>query len=459
MSSVQDFDRPPQTGSTAPVAPTTPTGNVSPPAAGVVDNRDSISKSQSETDSVIANSSIPVLTPPVFGGLTLSGDSSSGSVGSVSGAAFTQHTMNQIDEIKSSILDGWVKNLQEIAARRERERNSPEYKAMLDRESSQYLAQMALKSPEASINAAINSPEFVRLLNQVTPAEKTALTESTRAYATISGVKDYAVQQGAAASGMLAMMGGIGGVAIDTVISGNAMVTTIENIGGALAMGAETLVQGIAAGVTASYNAMLMMLGGFFSQQILQFSLAETASKASARGEKAGDLETAKTYAKNIISFVSDPGFNSFVRLHVLSKMSGADKLTEAQKDNLTSNLKIMLLGTAVALLTKAETGWINPTELRDLMTGKVELPAGDIRGVLIAAVRAELNYLGPNVKFKGPDGKETDMIEVLGNVFAKRNTDGKRVVDQDMMKVVSTVKGVNEYLDAGRPISAAVGG
>lgn len=425
------------------------TGPVSPPSSGTVDDLqvDTQSRSKQEIESVVANAAFPILSTPI----NVSSSSNGNGVGEVS---FGAKIFQQIEDIKMSILDGWSKNLKEIAERDERDRNSPQFKAMLDRQTSQYLAELARLSPAASINAAISSPEFARAIQQLSPAEKTNLTENTRAYATISGVESYSAQNGAAAIGMLAMMGGIGGVAaIETVVQGNALVTSVQDIAGAMVTTAQSIVPGATEAFAANTNAMLIMMGGFFSQNVLQFSYAETVKEAAKKNHPPKGLDVAQNFAKNTISLVSDPGFSAFIRNHVISKMFGSEKLTEAQKDQLTSLVKIVLLGTAIGVMSKTEMGWINPTQFKDIVEGRVNIEGHDIRHTLIAALIAESDLLdnaGSAVR-----ARKDSVINALGNVLSSLNTKGKREVDENMMKTVDIFQKVGEFLDGNRPISA----
>lgn len=431
------------------------TGNVSPPAAGIADDReiDTQSRSRQEVDAVIANSANPMLSMPVHVTISLSGNAA---VSGVASASFTAKMFQQIEDIKMSVLDGWSKNIKEIAERDERDRNSPQYKAKLDRQTSQFLAELARMSPEASINAAINSPEFGKILQKVSPLEKAALTESTRSYATISGMQSFSAQQGAAAAGMLAMMGGIGGVAgIETVIQGNTVVTTVENVAGSLTNVTQSIVPAASQAMVADMNAMILMMGTFFSDKIMSFSAAETAVNAAKKGEKPKSLDVALNFSRNIVSLVTDPGFNAFINNHVISRMPGADKLSETQKEQLTSLIRIVMLGTAVGLLSKAEMGWINPAQFKEIIAGRTTLDGPhDARHNLIAALMKEsesLDKAGSSVK-----ARKNAVIDGLGKALASLNTSGKREVDSRMMDIVAIFEKVGANLNAQLPISAS---
>lgn len=70
--------------------------------------------------------------------------------------------------------------------------------------------------------------------------------------------------------------------------------------------------------------------------------------------------------------------------------------MDEKREEQLIAIVKIILLATAAAALYKAETGWITPQELYDLLDGKINLPPGDRRVTLINAFKAQLALLDP---------------------------------------------------------------
>lgn len=450
MTSIGHDTPRPGGGDMGPVGGNAPlTGNVSPPAAGLPDNRevDTLSEAQYLIDAIIANASNPILSAPNNSNISLSGG----------GVEFGMSVMQQLHDIKMGILDGWSKNIREIAEREERDRNSPEYKAKLDRESSQYLAELARMSPEASMNAALSSPEFMKMVSQLGPIDKTNVTESARAYATVSGVESFAAQRGAAAAGLIGMMGGVGGVAvIDTVIQGNPLVDSVNQIAQAVSTASQTTVSGASAAIQIDYSAMLAMMGGFFSANILQFTNAEAVS-GTAKGQ-VKNLAYAQKFAENTRTLVNDPEFDSFLRNNIIPRVPGFAALSETQQmqmaDKLTAMIKIVLLASAVAVLSKAETGWINPAEFKDLVAGKVNFgKQNDIRNLLVADLQGQMAALN-----RAAPGTNDKLIDALAAVFAKQNTTGERTIDERMMRTVRTFEEVGHYLDAQRPISSSTG-
>jgi hypothetical protein len=91
--------------------------------------------------------------------------------------------------------------------------------------------------------------------------------------------------------------------------------------------------------------------------------------------ERHSYVQTSQNFAKDVIKIVSDPNFVNTL----INRMKGTDQLSPNDQDRLARMLKVVLIGVALSLLYSVEVGkvqdgkfgGIEPEELRDLMLGK----------------------------------------------------------------------------------------
>ena len=96
--------------------------------------------------------------------------------------------------------------------------------------------------------------------------------------------------------------------------------------------------------------------------------------------ERHSYVQTAQNFAKDVIKIVTDP---NFVKLTLISRMRGTDQLSQNDQDRLARMLKVVLIGVALSLLYSVEIGkvqdgkfgGIEPEELRELMLGEWHEP------------------------------------------------------------------------------------
>lgn len=138
--------------------------------------------------------------------------------------------------------------------------------------------------------------------------------------------------------------------------------------------------------VPKTYRTEVGLIGSLFSGFMLKFSAAQNLSQTP-EGEKPEDPAFARLYAMNLLSRIDQVDRLMEITLH--NKIVRGQKISEQKIRELTAFLKIVLLCVALAMLYKAETGWITGMEFRDMLDHKLNIE-DDVRQNIINMINAQ---------------------------------------------------------------------
>lgn len=159
----------------------------------------------------------------------------------------------------------------------------------------------------------------------------------------------------------------------------------------------------LATGSTDMIN-QLGMAASIYTTGFVYFSLAQVAAQTSTNATENGDnagakpkgAAFAKGYAENIMSLVSQPGFNNFLMAIITKNMEGTGQMTEERIKDLLSMAKAILLSSALAMLYIADAGKMTSIEFAGMLSGNIVFDLGDIRAKLVGQINKHLSSLSP---------------------------------------------------------------
>lgn len=274
------------------------------------------------------------------------------------------------EEIKNSVLEGWLKNLREIEEYVRQLLASPMYQQLEeirhkgDPQSNPVSGVQSI----TSTNAAATGGERVDLLSTL---DRLQVLERVPPSAEVS---DASAPQDSSQVLVLPLTAALlagGGVAI-----GTEMVHGINPVGGVM----EFIERLQPLFPTVSVQDLVPLINLMVVGPIYFNSWNEAVSNLRSR-ERHSHVPAIQNFAKDVIKIVSDP---NFVNVTLIQRMKGTEHLSPQDQDRLARMLKIVLIGVALSLLYSAEVGkvqsgkfgGIEPEELRDLLLGKfIELP------------------------------------------------------------------------------------
>lgn len=280
--------------------------------------------------------------------------------------AVVYHFISQGEEIKNSVLEGWMKNLREIEEYLRQLLASPIYQQLQEirRLGDPQGAQVSGIQGVASANAAakegqvelLSTIDRLQVLERVPPA---AEVPDTAAPHDSSRVLVLPLTAALLAGGGFAL----GAEAIHSANPLEGVMRIIEQLQPLFpTVSVENLVPLI----------NLMVVGPIYFN-----SWNEAISNLKSR-ERQNHLPMIQNFAKDVIKIVTDP---HFVNHTLIRRMQGTENLSPVDQERLACMLKVVLIGVALSLLYSAEVGkvqngkfgGIEPEELRDLLLGKFE--------------------------------------------------------------------------------------
>lgn len=273
-------------------------------------------------------------------------------------------------EVVQSILDSWLKQLEDSAQRTRDWLRSPAYQTWLESKfpnvNPEFLKQQ-MEIQNAIRNVSIHSGEAIRSSTQngSVPADLAAIALG----GLLIGGGAIAVSIPLGASSIAALTGlGTGLGIIRSIVSKDALAAQLGFIAGFLMAGV---------GAKSSINAIF---GGV----------------AQGRFDNVG---LAREFSSRILNMITHRGFDAYVLNRIVGKLD-KEGLNENQ---LVSSIKILMLANAIASLKKAEEGWIGPKMGELFLSGGkgLNLEDGSLLSKLYGEMAAQLQVLSPQQRDK----------------------------------------------------------
>jgi hypothetical protein len=266
------------------------------------------------------------------------------------------------DEIKDSVLKGWMNNLREIEEYVRQLLASPMYQQL------QEIRQKANSQSDTVSNVQGVSPasaaqsghvEFLSTLDRLQVLERvppSAEVQDTSAPGDASRVLVIPLTAALLAGG---------------VVMGSEVAHSANPVSGAIEL-VERLQPLFP---TVSVQDLVPLINLMVAGPIYFNSWNEAVSNIQKQGRHS-HVQAIQNFAKDVIKIVTDP---HFVNHTLIQKMKGTESLSSKDQDRLARMLKVILIGVALSLLYSVEVGkvqngkfgGIEPEELRELLLGK----------------------------------------------------------------------------------------
>lgn len=273
------------------------------------------------------------------------------------------------EEIKNSVLKGWMNNLREIEEYVRQLLASPMYQQLeeIRHKGDPQSGSVSGVQGATSANAAQKGQQ-VELLSTIDRLQVLERVPSSAEVSDTSAPQDSS--QVLVLPLTAALLAGMGAAVGTEVIQGtNPLGEVMELIERLQPLFPAVGVQDIIPLIN------LMVVGPIYYN-----SWNEAVSNLRSR-ERHSHVPAIQNFAKDVIKIVTDP---NFVNVTLIQRMKGTENLSPADQDRLARMLKVVLIGVALSLLYSAEVGKVQngsfggmePEELRDLLMGKfTELP------------------------------------------------------------------------------------
>lgn len=273
------------------------------------------------------------------------------------------------EEIKDSVLKGWMNNLREIEEYVRQLLISPVYQQMQEilRKGDPKLESISGVQGASSSNPAARDGQ-VELLSTLDRWQTLERVPSSAEVADTSGSADSARLLIIPLTAALLAGGGLA-IGHGVIHSANPMGSVVEMVEQIQPLFPTVSLQDLVPLIN------LMVVGPLYFS-----SWNEAVSNLRGR-DRQNHLPAIHNFAKDVIKIVIDP---HFVQGILVQKMKGTDNLSPVDQDRLARMLKVVLAGVALSLLYSVEVGKVQsgkfggmePEELRDLLMGKFnELP------------------------------------------------------------------------------------
>lgn len=283
------------------------------------------------------------------------------------------------NEIIQSILDSWIKQLEESANRTREWLQSPQYQVWLENKFPHLNPDMIKQQIEIQNEIRTvrgYAAEAIRgsTQNGNVPGDMAAIALGGLIIG--GGVTAVAVPAGIALPAITTVGAGVG--IIRSIVSSDILAAQLGYIGG-------MLLGGISA--KASVNALL---GGMANGKLNNRAMAEE-------------------YASRVFGMVTHRGFEAHILNRITSQIPGEKGIGQEQ---MVGTIKILMLANAIALLKKAEEGWLGPKMGELLLAGgkQLDLPPDSIQARLYAEIGSQLQKLSPAQRDK--------MVKALDSYF-----------------------------------------
>lgn len=388
-------------------------------------NKDTMTKSLREGEKVVIMAGAPMLPPPEFT-LTVEmlpdnnlGGASIQATSAVSMARNTNPLVLSIKEIDwehdeiMRVLDGWSDSLRDTA---QRTRESIEKQWKMAQTQSQ-IADSDRQKKAAYDASFLDLDDFKSWMRSLPTAERLQMElDTSRLALWVSSdaiLKGYALDAAAAAAISIAAVAPSSAPSQDfhdipppvlaaaIIISGKSAGNTImtADTSGSNSAGVTPVEDNInllmnTIPTPEEMRAQLAYLCGLFAHAAQYMAAAETLPKSGEDVQnKFIDKEFAERYAKILLALVNSSDFLAAAMVTLSRMTENHLPLTKARQLELIAMLKISLLAMALALAYRTEVGGnvstMTAQEFMALLDGTMDLPEGDIKKEVAAAIRA----------------------------------------------------------------------
>ncbi|MBS4167399.1 hypothetical protein [Parachlamydia sp. AcF125] len=385
------------------------TSNSSLPA---IEPKDTIAPSEAAKEQILFDSANPVLAPPLvnlnnFAEFYSSNSAlSSSQQGDNLGIQVAMQIEQKNHEIISNMLDGWIENLRKIEKEYNDKINSPAYQNWIKTQSADYRAVIQRETDEATKLAIMATPEYQTWVlsqlssTQIQISQAAFDRDQSLKVGIINGLNNY-VDNPTAVDPEQALSAAF--VASTAVLGASLIASPVTEMTTDPVSYNPIQEQWkfISPLVPSNMAAELGLIGGLFAGGVMYRAALTTISEHAGGGNgKPLKLDFAQKYAEQMLTLAASPSFNQFIHASLINKVEGADLLTDARKDELSSIVKTVLLSSALATYYKIETGKNSSQEFLSMIRGNsnagdIVFPETDIRSKLIAAIRTQLDSLG----------------------------------------------------------------
>jgi hypothetical protein len=267
------------------------------------------------------------------------------------------------EEIKSSILEGWLKNLKEIEEYVRQLLSSPLYMQL------QEIRQKG--DPQVGAISGVQSAKSANAEAQKAPGDFLSTLDRAQALERVPSTAEVPDPSAPKDSSQVLVLPLTAALLAGGVVVGTELATASTHPLGGIFEIVERL-QPIFPQV--SVQDLIPLINLMVVGPIYFNSWNEAVSNIKNK-ERHSYVQTSQNFAKDVIKIVSDPNFVNIL----IKRMKGTDQLSPNDQDRLARMLKVVLIGVALSLLYSVEVGkvqdgkfgGIEPEELRDLMLGK----------------------------------------------------------------------------------------
>lgn len=350
-----------------------------PVTGGDTSGATTIARSDKTVPTIAPDATNPILPSPSTAAMIIMANTA---------AELRQDIVTRLFQIENTMVDTWLKGIQEQAQRQEAEdarhallRDTPNDLAKRKAEEDA-LVQQAQLSSTAQHAALVNAAPPMAGITNVPPADSIVLG--------MDKYLDRLGQNDPAAVAALPFMA----VAFANMTTPK---ETVEVLGVSSNQPFAQVWQHAAVStMPGDMRAELGLLGTFFATSLYQYTRLETLGMAkSTDGNSTINLQFAQNYAKNTIALVSGDELIPFVNAMIIGRMQAGGQIpNDLRSPQLVSQAKVALLALSLALMYKVQNRTISDEEIAALRNGTIPTTADPTSATLIGLIHANLKDL-----------------------------------------------------------------
>lgn len=132
----------------------------------------------------------------------------------------------------------------------------------------------------------------------------------------------------------------------------------------------------------------LSMLIPVFCMGFMYESVRQVMAETPKNNGEIKNLDFANKYAANMLNLMASGSFNSFLTALITASIAKGAPVDPQRLTQLMATVKFILLASALALVYIAQAGSMTSIEFRDMLNGKLNLPADSALSKLLEAMR-----------------------------------------------------------------------